>query len=303
MLGKKGQRRAAKENIPRWHKSSLPLSDSPLPLSDPPLPTSPRWSESPPPPPSENPQISRYSTIPMEGLVPSDDSHRLHDIHDILPTYKLFRELLDLQGDYEQWVTQADCATPVTPVAAIKQHVAEAGLLACKLHNLLRSHIPADDYDLCAIHSSVCSMQLALGTRRAIMCFNCLSTLDHHLECPAWDEPMGVLPIGTDEDSLWLFEWTLIPLQKKTTAYLAEWGVLGIETQVRRYSLIALQRAEMDGDTVYQEWRQFFELPQEYFTDKRDTLAFFQEACASVFALGEALVRIGYKLKVLEKRA
>ncbi|KIK56462.1 hypothetical protein GYMLUDRAFT_247954 [Collybiopsis luxurians FD-317 M1] len=239
-------------------------------------------------------------TVPSVQLEPSPKIQKYQgpSVHKM---YEVFRELLALQHQHHLWIEQADCAVPTTPLGLVLHHMANAEQLSLKLQRLLQDHVPSDSHDLGLIYSVVCTIQVSLGSRRADLLLICPPSPNVDLELISWVESSEVSPFATDVDTTWVFNESLLPLRKKSSMFIRKWGHLGHFCYVRRFDVPTLQRAHMDGDSIYQEWLTFFDLPLNYFPDQRDMEMFFRESCIAVFSLGDTLARISYVLRALEK--
>ncbi|KIK53450.1 hypothetical protein GYMLUDRAFT_63703 [Collybiopsis luxurians FD-317 M1] len=191
------------------------------------------------------------------------------------------------------WLDKTNVHNSNNPVKILRKHVGPAGRLALELYRVLDEHAPCNEDDISLIHSSVCSMQLALGTRSSTLIFDYYSCLKYPLPSPPWDETTVWEPVGTDEDAAWVYKSQVLPLRQKSARAIEKWGT------GRTHSRISNQ-AQKEVYSVYSEWYGFYDFPQDYFGNVRDNVSLFKEMCCTVFALGVTLARIDYVLSGME---
>jgi hypothetical protein len=215
-------------------------------------------------------------------------------ISNVSGTYTVFRNLLELLNECESWFDRVNVDYSSFSIDTLLDHVVRAGRLAVRLHRVLDENVPENEHDLSRIHESVSTMQLALGSRCSAMFFY-YSHLRYQLPELPWDYPSLLDPLGTDDDTTWVYKNQVLPLRQRSAAIIEQWGTGKPENQSCS-EVRVLTRARREVNAVYSEWHGFYNFPQEYFSYGPDKATFFKEMCCTVFALGVAIARIDYGL-------
>ncbi|KIK59238.1 hypothetical protein GYMLUDRAFT_245317 [Collybiopsis luxurians FD-317 M1] len=161
---------------------------------------------------------------------------------------------------------------------------------------MLDEDVPKNDDDLSQIYGSVCAMQQALGSWSSAIFFNYYSRLRYQLLELPWDDLTVLDPLGTDDDTTWVYKKQVLPLRRRSAAIIEQWGT-GKPKDQPHSGVRVLRQAQNEVVAVYTEWYRFYDFPQDYFSYGPDKVTFFKEMCCTVWALGITIARIDYGLR------